>query len=132
MLDADGLVKLAHGDVVARSYYEDARAADGNVIAAASTLTEVLRGGPRDAPVHRILNKITIVPVDARRARAAGELLGKARLSGHRCALDALVAAIALDQPRPVIILTSDPRDLTRLTDEPDRPRRERIAVVAI
>jgi hypothetical protein len=29
-------------------------------------------------------------------------------------------------------LLTSDPRDLEKLTEEPDRPKAERIAVVAV
>jgi hypothetical protein len=50
-------------------------------------------------------------------------------LSGHLHAL-ALLAVVALNQPRPVVLLTSDPGDLSRLTQEPERPARERIAVV--
>jgi predicted nucleic acid-binding protein len=132
VLDAEGLVKLADGNVVARSYFEDARDARAAIIAAASTLTEVLRGNHRDARIHRLLNKMTIVPIDKARARSAGELLGRTGMSGHRCALDALVAAVALAQPRPVVLLTSDSKDLVRLTEEPGRSPRERVAVVRI
>lgn len=62
----------------------------------------------------------------------AGELLGTAGLSGHRCAIDAVVAATALELARPVVLLTSDPDDLSRLTEEPDRPKDQRIAVVHV
>jgi predicted nucleic acid-binding protein len=130
ILDAEGLVKLALGDHVALSLARDVHDKNGDVVTAATTLTEVLRGQPRDAAMHRVLNKITVVPVDERLGRAAGELLGRAGLSGHQRALDALLAAVALDQPRPVVLLTSDPGDLSRLTQEPERPARERIAVV--
>jgi predicted nucleic acid-binding protein len=102
------------------------------MVTAASTLTEVLRGGSRDAAVHYWLKLIKVVPLDKELGRAAGELLGKTGLSGHRWALDALLAAVALAQPRPVVLLTSDPRDLEKLTFEPDRPRAERVAVVAV
>lgn len=102
------------------------------MVVAASTLTEVLRGGPRDAAVHRILNEVIVVPIDADRARAAGELLGRVGLSGHQCALDAMVATVALAQRRPVLLLTSDTEDMTRLTEEPGRPRRERVEVIRI
>jgi predicted nucleic acid-binding protein len=132
VLDAEGLVKLARGDAVARSYFEDARQAKGAIVAAASTLTEVLRGGPRDAPVYRILSKMTVVPIDSDRARAAGELLGRTGLAGHRCALDSLVATVALAQSRPVVLLTSDTNDMERLTHEPERRRQERVAVIRI
>jgi predicted nucleic acid-binding protein len=130
ILDAEGLVKLALGDHVALSLARDVHDKNGDVVTAATTLTEVLRGQPRDAAMHRVLNKITVIPVDERLGRAAGELLGRAGLSGHQHALDALLAVVALNQPRPVVLLTSDPGDLSRLTQEPERPTRERIAVV--
>ena len=82
--------------------------------------------------MHRVLNKITVVPVEMAHGRAAGELLGRTGLSGHRCALDAILAAVALDQPRPVVLLTSDPDDLARLTEEPERPKAERVAVIRV
>jgi predicted nucleic acid-binding protein len=98
----------------------------------AITLTEVLRGGSRDAAVHRVLSRITVVPVTADIARRAGELLGATGLAGHRCAMDAIVAATALQLERPVVLLTIDPDDLSRLTEEPERPKVQRIAVVHV
>jgi hypothetical protein len=75
---------------------------------------------------------VRVISIHAEQARAAGELLGRIRLVGHGRALDALVAVVALAQPRPVVLLTSDAKDLERLTEEPDRPRRERVTVVHI
>lgn len=123
-------MKLAKGDPRATYPYEAIRRRRGHVVIAASTLTEVLRGGPRDATVHRILNEVTVVPIDANRARAAGELLGRVGMAGHHCALDAMVAAVALAQRRPVVLLTSDTEDMRRLTEEPGRPRQERVEVI--
>lgn len=132
VLDADGLTKLAARDRGAYRRFEAARKHRSRLVTAASTLTEVLRGGPRDAAVHHWLKLINVVALDQELGRAAGELLGKTGLSGHRCALDALLAAVAMAQPRPVVLLTSDPRDLEKLTYEPERPRVERVAVVAV
>ena len=132
VLDAEGLTKLAAGDPRATNPFEASRRLGGQVVTAASTLTEVLRGGPRDAAIHRVLKKVTIVPIDSDRARAAGELLGQAGLAGHRCALDALLATVALGQPAPVVLLTSDFDDMARLTADPDRSKRQRIKVVRI
>jgi predicted nucleic acid-binding protein len=132
VLDAEGLLQLARGHHTAVSLARDAFDRRGSVITAASALAEVLRGVPRDAALHRVLNKITVVSLDKADGRAAGELLGRTGLSGHRCALDALLAAVALRQPRPVVLLTSDPEDLARLTDEPDRDKAQRIAVVRV
>jgi len=75
---------------------------------------------------------MTVVSIDKQQGRAAGELLGLTGSSGHRCALDALLAVVALAQPRPVVLLTSDTDDMRRLTEEPSRPRAERIEVARI
>jgi predicted nucleic acid-binding protein len=125
-------MELANGSALARSLVKDAEEARAPVVAAASTLTEVLRGGPRDARVHRVLSRINVSPIDESRARLAGELLGRTGMSGHRCALDALVAVVALAQPRPVLLLTSDTDDMARLTEEPGLPRRDRVTVVRV
>jgi len=130
VLDSEGLSRLAAGDGRTRGYMDSARARAARVAVSALTLTETLRGGPRDATVHRVLSRITVVPVTAAIARGAGELLGMTGLSGHRCAIDAVIAATALDMERPVVLLTGDPDDMSRLVEEPERPRRPRIAVV--
>ena len=98
----------------------------------AITLTEVLRGGSRDAAVHRVLSRITVLSVTGEIARRAGELLGQTGLSGHRCAIDAVAAATAFELERPVVLLTSDPDDLATLTEEPERPKAQRIIVVHV
>jgi len=47
-----------------------------------------------------------------------------------RVAIDAVVAATALEQERPVVLLTSDPDDLSRLVEVPERPKAQPIAVI--
>jgi predicted nucleic acid-binding protein len=132
VLDAEGLVKLAAGDARTRGYLDSAAARGARVAVSAITLTEALRGVPRDAPTHRVLSRITVVPVSAAIARRAGELLGTTGLSGHRCAIDAVVVATTLDLERPVVLLTSDPGDVSRLAEEPERPKAQRIAVIRV
>ncbi len=132
ILDAEGLSKLAAGDARTRGYLDSARNRGARVAVNAITLTEALRGGPRDAAVHRVLSRITVITVTEAIARRAGELLGTTGLSGHRCAIDAVVAATALDMERPAILLTSDPDDLNKLVEEPERPKAQRIVVVRV
>jgi predicted nucleic acid-binding protein len=132
VLDADGLTKLATGNALARARFEVARRHRRHIVTSASTLAEVLRGGPRDAELHHVLKDVEVIEIDRQHGRAAGELLGKTGLSGHRCALDALLAVIAMAQPRPVVLLTNDPRDLEKLTEEPERAKAERIAVLKV
>jgi predicted nucleic acid-binding protein len=132
VLDAEALSKLAADDAATYAYAKAAYNRHSSVVTAASTLAEVLRGTARDARLHRVLSRVAIVPIDQQAGRAAGELLGRTGMSGHQCALDALLAVVALAQPRPTLLLTSDPDDLTRLTEEPGRPRTQRIHVVHV
>lgn len=132
VFDSEGLCKLASGDARARAYLETARARRARVVVSAITLTEVLRGGARDASVHRVLSRVSVLPVTPEVARTAGELLGATGLSGHRCAIDAVVAATALGLVRPVVLLTSDLDDVNRLVEELDRPKDQRVVVVHV
>ena len=132
VLDCEGLSRLAAGDARPRGYLHSARDRGARVAVSAITLTETLRGGRRDAAVYRVLSRIIVVPVTAAIARRAGELLGTTGLSGHRCAIDAVIAATALEMPRPVVLLTSDPDDLNKLVEEPGRPKAPQIAVVHV
>jgi hypothetical protein len=132
VLDADGLSKLSAGDPAVRALFRKSRQQGGEVVTAASTLTEVLRGGAKDAPVHMVLRHVAVAVLTQQLGRKAGELLGETGLSGHRCALDALLAVVALAQRRPVILATSDPNDMARLTQEPHRRKSDRIEVIHV
>ncbi|GGK57900.1 hypothetical protein [Nocardia camponoti] len=54
-------------------------------------------------------------PVTEQSAKSAVALLKEAGLPGHKYALDASVAEVALRQTPPVAIVTSDVDDLTKL-----------------
>lgn len=116
LLDADGVSKAARGQAPAVKFIVAAAGLSLPVATSAITLTETLRGTPRDAPVHRLLKSIEVIPVDAEIARAAGALLGKAKRSDT---VDAVVVATAQMLERryggPVLVLTSDRRDLAAL-----------------
>lgn len=132
VLDAQGLVKLATGDPAVRALARKAHERYNRVITAASTLAEVLRGGDNDVRIHRALRRVIVADINKDAGRKAGELLGATGLSGHRCTVDALLAVVALAQPRPAILITSDPEDMARLTEEPGRRKAERIAVIKV
>jgi predicted nucleic acid-binding protein len=132
VLDSEGLSKLASGDARVRAHLEVARRRGARVVVSAITLTEVLRGGPRDVLTHRVLARVITLPVTEDHARRAGELLGATGLSGHRCAIDAVVAVTALTSAPPVVLLTSDPDDMTRLVEQSGGPKDRRVAVVHV
>lgn len=130
VLDSDGLTKLAAGDLRCRARLDAALERRAEVVVSAVTLAEVLRGGRRDAAIHRVLARTTVVPVSRELGRQAGELLGLAGLSGHWHAINSVVAVTALSLPRPVVLLTSGPDDMHRLVDSPERPKHERVTAV--
>lgn len=113
LLDSDGLSKIAADDGRAWAYLKQARQEQARVLVPAVTLAEVLRGGPRDAPVHRVLKQVNVVDINKAIGRAAGEILGQV---GGDQTVDALVAAVATAQTGRVVILTSDTADIAALT----------------
>ncbi len=62
-----------------------------------------------------VLSGVRIVPVGDEEAKAVSALLIAAGLHGHRYAIDAAVAEMALRQRRPVVMLTSDVDDMAKL-----------------
>jgi len=132
VLDAQGLVKFAAGDPAVRALARKAYERYEQVVTAASTLAEVLRGRAEDARIHRVLQRVSVASIDKELGREAGELLGATGMSGHRYTVDALLAVVALAQPRSVVLVTSDPKDMARLTEEPERAKNQRIAVLKV
>ncbi|WP_017627232.1 type II toxin-antitoxin system VapC family toxin [Nocardiopsis chromatogenes] len=132
VLDSEGLVKLAARDERARARHRAVIGRGGRIAVSAVTLAEVLRGARRDAAVHQVLKHITLREVTEKAARRAGELLGASGLSGHRCTIDAIVAATALEEERPVLLLTSDPADMSKLVEEPECPKEAKVVVINI
>ena len=116
VLDAEGVSKYANGDPDVGALIKRAEQRDARVVIPTATLVETLRGEARDAAVHRILKRVTLVPLDKDLGHLAGELLGGSKLP-NRSAIDAMVAATALSQEPPVVILTSDPKDLSALVE---------------
>jgi len=115
ILDAEGVAKAAVNDQRVVAHLAVALRRQAHVVVSAVTLAEVLRGSRRDAPAHRVLSRVNTEPVTEYLGRTAGALLGSTHLPGT-ATIDAIVAATALDQP----ILTSDPSDLTTLTEGRD------------
>jgi len=117
-LDTGAVIALSRGDQRARALLRAAANDDVVTIVPAPVLAEALRGGPRDAAVHRVLNgrpyAIEIVAVDGDAAQAAGELLGRTRLKD--ATVDALIVATAI-RAGASTILTTDITDVRRLAE---------------
>lgn len=114
VLDSEGLSRAAAGDVRAVAWIARARELRLPLVVNAVTLTETVRGTGRDAAVHRLTRNARIDAVDPDLAVDAGRLLGR---TGRADTVDALVATTAIRLRRPVTVLTSDPHDLSVLTE---------------
>ena len=75
------------------------------------------RVGKREfsAFIRRLLSGLRVIPVGDEEAKAASALLMGAGPHGHEYAIAAAVAEAALRQQRPVVMLTSDIDDMTKL-----------------
>ena len=132
VLDNEGVMRLSDAGPEGRAIrarLEAARRRGAVVKTSAAILAEILRGGERDARVHRIINKIGVTPVSERIGARAGQLIGAAGLETSE-AVDAMVAATAIDHVEEAersgriitaLIVTSDVLHLTKLVDGHDR-----------
>ncbi|MFF0295913.1 DNA-binding protein [Kitasatospora sp. NPDC004615] len=115
VLDSEGLSKLLsdHAPVVA--LVAEARARGMEVVISALTIIEAVHDRTDRVRLSWLLSGMRIAPVGDEEAKAASALLLAAGLHGHKYAIDAVVAELALRQQRPVVVLTSDVDDLTKL-----------------
>ena len=118
VLDSGGLTGLVGGSQRAREWLRWVLENDGAICVPTPILVESTTGdGPRDAEVNRILGvleraaKVLQAPDEAT-ARRAGQLRYRAKTDDG---IDALVAAAAVGDGSPAVVLTSDPHDLERL-----------------
>lgn len=111
-----------------QAWAEVIRRTDSILYVSTATLAEITDGTSTDAQVRRAVKAVRLVDVAETVGYRAGAL--RAQAKGRRKArdltVDALVAATALDLAIPVLVLTSDPRDLRLLLEGSG------VAVVAI
>jgi hypothetical protein len=115
VLDCEGLSKFVsdHEPVVA--LISEARKRGMEVVISALTIIEAVHQGTDKARLAWVLSGVRVVPVGDEEAKAASAMLIGAGLHGHKYAIDAAVAEMALRQRRPVVMLTSDLDDMAKL-----------------
>ncbi|MCZ4120642.1 DNA-binding protein [Streptomyces sp. H39-S7] len=115
VLDCEGLSELVgdHEPVVA--LVAEARKRGMEVVVSALTIIEAAHHRTDKARLAWVLSGLRIVHLGDDEARAASAMLISAGLHGHKYAIDAAVAEMALRQRRPVVLLTSDVDDMTKL-----------------
>ncbi|WP_432004662.1 DNA-binding protein [Streptomyces parvus] len=83
-----------------------------DLVIGANTIVEVSHSRTNMPRLNWALSRVKVEPVTEQAAKAAAELLKDAGLHKHR---HATVAEVALRQPKPVALLTSDSDGMTQL-----------------
>lgn len=115
VLDSQGLSAWIAQDrgVLAMLQIFHAMAAD--LVVCANTIVEVPHVRVTMPRLSWTLSRVKVESVTEQAAKASAELLKQAGLHGHKYAIDATVAEMALRQPGPVAMLTSDIDDMAKL-----------------
>ena len=115
VLDSEGLSKLVNDHEPVVAVVAEARERGMEVVISALTIIEAAHSRTDKARLAWALSGLRIVHIGEEEAKAASSLLSSAGLHGHTYAIDAAVAEMALRQQRPVVLLTSDVDDMTKL-----------------
>ena len=115
VLDSEGLSKLLADDEKVVALVAEARSRGMEVVICSLTIIEAVHARTNKARLSWLLSGLRVIPVGDEEAKAASALLMGAELHGHKYAIVAAVAEAALRQQRPVVMLTSDIDDMTKL-----------------
>ncbi|MBU2662853.1 hypothetical protein KOI35_04965 [Actinoplanes bogorensis] len=115
MLDSQGLSSWIDRDRKVMRLLEQAERDGADFAVSAATIIEVSHSGVDMARLNWLLSQIRVEAVTKESARRSAGLLKAAGLHGHKYAIDAMVAEVALRLPGPVVMLTSDVDDMAKL-----------------
>ncbi|AXI87118.1 DNA-binding protein [Streptomyces griseoincarnatus] len=112
ILDSEGLSKLYLKDRTVLAFIQAATEEGTRVATSAMTTLEADYERVHPARIRWVLSRIDVHDVTEAVTGQASALLRDHRLSGHKYAIDAVLAAVARSAPGPVTVLTSDPEDI--------------------
>lgn len=115
VLDCEGLSKCVSDHELVVALIAEARRRGMEVVISALTIIEAVHRRTDKARLAWVLSGVRIVHIGDEEAKAASAMLINAGLHGHKYAIDAAVAEMSLRQRRPVVMLTSDVDDMTKL-----------------
>ncbi|MFJ3493250.1 DNA-binding protein [Streptomyces sp. NPDC086091] len=115
VLDSEGLSAWIAQDRKLLALMHVFHGMGADLVIGANTIVEVTHSRTLMPRLNWALSRVKVEPVTAQAAKAAAALLKSAGLHGHKYAIDATIAEVALRQPKPVALLTSDSDDMTKL-----------------
>ncbi|MEU3920028.1 PIN domain-containing protein [Streptomyces sp. NPDC029004] len=115
VLDSEGLSAWVTQDRKITAILRAIDKSGAEFVVCANTIVEVMHARANLPRLQWALSQVKVEPVTEASAKAAARLLKETGLHGHKYAIDATVAEMALRQPGPVVMLTSDLDDMARL-----------------
>ncbi|MFD6326464.1 PIN domain-containing protein [Streptomyces sp. NPDC058442] len=115
VLDSQGLSAWIAEDRKILAMLQVLHSMGSEIVVGANTIVEVSHARVNLPRLRWVLSRVKVEAVTEAAAKRAAELLKAAGLHGHKYAIDATVAELALRQPGPVALLTSDLDDMSRL-----------------
>jgi predicted nucleic acid-binding protein len=115
VLDSQGFSRWIDRDRHVMRLLEQAERDGTDLAMSAATIIEVCHSSVDQARLSWLLSQIRVETVTKETARRSSGLLKAAGLHGHKYAIDAMVAEVALRLPAPVAVLTSDVDDMAKL-----------------
>ncbi|MFD3706929.1 DNA-binding protein [Nocardia sp. NPDC058658] len=115
VLDSEGLAGLLADEERVVALVAEARTRGMEVVISVLTIIEAVHARTNNSRLNWVLSGLRALPVGEQDARKASKNLIDVGLHGRKYAVDAVVAGAALEQHRPVVMLTSDIDDMTKL-----------------
>ncbi|WP_033340801.1 PIN domain-containing protein [Catenuloplanes japonicus] len=115
VLDSQGFSGWIDRDRKVLGLLELAERDGADLAMSAATIIETSYASVDVVRLNWLLSRIRVEAVTKESARRSASLLKAAGLHGHKYAIDAMVAEVALRLPAPVAILTSDVDDMVKL-----------------
>ncbi|MFF2817762.1 DNA-binding protein [Kitasatospora cineracea] len=115
VLDSQGMSAWISQDRELLAMIKAFHSMGAGLVIGANTIVEISHAKANTARLNWVLSQVRIEPVTEHAARDSAALLKQAGLHGHKYAIDATVAEMALRQPGPVAMLTSDVDDMAKL-----------------
>ncbi len=115
VLDSQGFSLWIKRDRKVMLLLEQAERDGADIAMSAATIIEVSHDGLDQARLNWLLSQVRVESVTKESARRSAALVKDAGLHGHKYAIDAMVAEVALRLPGPTVVLTSDVDDMVKL-----------------
>ncbi|WP_405018367.1 hypothetical protein OHV05_16545 [Kitasatospora sp. NBC_00070] len=115
VLDSEALSLAVSGDRMMIARLDLAARGEAEIVTSPMTLVEAYDARTTEQRWDWVLSRVNVAELGKDEARQARRLLADAGLHGHKYAIDAMLAVVALRQRGQVTVFASDTEDLERL-----------------